>query len=402
MAKPSAKTPDEKLRIVLAVLEGELSAAEAGRRHGVSEQTISNWRRAFLDAGRAGLVSGEDRRHSGRARLTMRAWRVEEHGSPGAVLAVREIPVPEPAPGFLRIRVDAAGLGLPDVLMCAASYPLTPGLPFTPGQEVVGIVTAVGADVDPALVGTRQMGVTAFYLGSGGFAEEALAPAATVFPAPDSLDDQTAAGFHIPFHTAWTALRDRARLLAGEDLVVLGAAGGSGSAAIALGAALGARVIAVAGGTEKAEYCRQLGAESVVDHSNTDVAAAVRELTGGRGANVVFDPVGADAGERAAGAMANEGRFLLVGFAGGRWPAIDPARMVAANFSVLGVYVGAYDREHTLAAYRELFDLVETGRLAPIPTRVIDFADLVEGLTHLADRSALGKVVMKGYPRATS
>jgi NADPH2:quinone reductase len=325
----------------------------------------------------------------------MRAWVATRHGAPADVLERRDIEPPEPGSGFVRLRVDAVALGLPDVFMCNGTYPLTPALPFTPGQEAVGVITAVGPEVDSSLVGTRQMGVTAFYLGAGGFAEEALASATTVYPAAVELDDLSAAGFHIPFHTAWIGLHDRAAMNAGEDLVVLGASGGSGSAAVLLGKALGARVIAVVGGPEKVAACRALGADVVVDHRDVDVAQSIRDLTDGRGANVLFDPVGGEAGELASHAMANEGRFLLVGFASGRWPSIDPARLVFENFSAIGVYAGAYDRGHAEGIYAELFQLIGDGRLGSLPVESVEFDELPAALGRLADRSAIGKTVMR-------
>ena len=328
---------------------------------------------------------------------TMRAWRVEGAGRPSEVLRLVDVEVPEPGPGFLRLRVDAAAIGLPDVLMCRGTYPLTPGGPFTPGQEVVGTVTAVGAGVDAALIGTRRMGVTAFYLGDGGFADEALAAEATTFVAPDWLADTDAAGFHIPFQTGWIGLHERAALTEGEQLVVLGAAGGSGAAAVQLGRVLGARVLAVVGGPDKGEYCRTLGAEVVIDHQAVDVVEAIREATGGRGADVVYDPVGGATGEAASTVMANEGRFLLVGFAAGEWPRIDPAQVVHDNFAVLGVYAGAYDRAHNEAAYDTMFSMVRDGSLASVVTRSVPFSEVPAALDDLAARSVVGKSVVVGH-----
>lgn len=325
----------------------------------------------------------------------MRAWCVTGAGRPADVLELRDVDVPQPGPGMVRLRVAAAAVGLPDVLMCAGTYPLTPELPFIPGQEVVGTVDAVGDGVDPALVDTRRLGVTAFHQGNGGFADHCLAAARTVFPAPLTLDDATAAGFHIPFVTAWNALVDRAAIEPGEWLVVLGAAGGSGAAAVLLGRSLGARVVAVAGGPAKARFCADLGADVVIDHHETDaVAAAVRDGVGG-GADVVFDPVGGEPAEAMAAAMANHGRLLLVGFASGRWPGIDPRRMVTGNFSVMGVYAGAYDRPHVEAVHEELTGRLADGRLDRLPTTVHEFAALPDALDALADRAITGKSVVQ-------
>jgi NADPH2:quinone reductase len=342
------------------------------------------------------MMAAYRRGREGDRMATMRAWIVDRPGEPDDVLELRTVDVPDPPPGFLRMRVEAAALGLPDVLMCRGTYPLTPEGSFTPGQEIVGTVTAVGDGVDADLIGTRRMGVTAFYLGSGGFAEEALAADATMFPAPTWLDDADAAGFHIPFVTGWIALSDRASLTAGEHLVVLGAAGGSGAAAVQLGRALGGHVIAVAGGPAKADHCRALGAEIVIDHEAEDVAEAVIAGTQGRGPDVVYDPVGGPAAETMARIMASGGRFLLVGFASGAWPTLDPALLVHRNISAMGVYAGAYGRAHAEAVHRAILPMLRTGAVTSVVTSRAAFEDLPIALTALADRSAIGKCVLSG------
>ena len=325
----------------------------------------------------------------------MRAWMVDRAGEPSDVMRVGERPVPEPGPGFLRLGVAAAAIGLPDALMCRGDYALTPAHPFTGGQEIVGTVTAVGEGVDPDLVGTRRMGVTAFYLGEGGFAEQALAREDTTFPAPEWLADADAAGFHIPFQTGWIGLHDRARVRPGEHVVVLGAAGGSGAAAIQLARVLEARVVAVAGGEEKAAYCRDLGADRVIDHRAVDdLVAAIFEATDGHGADVLYDPVGGAVGEGVARAMANEGRFLLVGFAAGSWPRLDPALLVQRNFAAMGVYTGAYDRAHAEAAYDTMLPLLRAGDLRSVVTRSVAFDELPAALDALTARSVIGKWVV--------
>lgn len=325
---------------------------------------------------------------------TMRAWVVDGAGDPTAVLRRQAVEVPAPPPGFLRLRVDAAAVGLPDLLMCRGTYPLTPDGAFTPGQEIVGTVTAVGDGVDTGLVGARRMGVTAFYLGRGGFAQEALAADATMFPAPDWLADADAAGFHIPFVTGWTGLNDRAALAPGEHLVVLGAAGGSGGAAVQLGRVMGAHVIAVVGGPAKADHCRSIGADVVVDHHTDDVAAAVMDATGDHGADVVFDPVGGEPGAAMARAVANEGRFLLVGFAAGSWPDLDPALLVQRNFSAVGVYAGAHDRAHNERVHRTMLPMIADGSLDSVVTGQVAFDELPDALAALADRSVVGRSVL--------
>ncbi|MHA6764207.1 NADPH:quinone oxidoreductase family protein [Streptacidiphilus sp. PAMC 29251] len=326
----------------------------------------------------------------------MRAWQVQRHGEPAEVLRQVEIDPPEPGPGQLRIRVSAAGIGLPDVLMCRGTYPLTPALPFTPGQEVVGTVSAVGTGVDVPL-GTRVLAVTAFTEGHGSFAEECLAPAGSTFPVPDGLDDARAAGFWIPHLTGWLALVARGRLAPGDRLAVLGAAGGSGSAAIQLGRALGARVIAVVIGDDRAQYCRDLGAEVALNHRDgPPLGAALREATGGHGVDLVYDPVGGTLAAEAAGALARGGRLLSVGFASGSWPEIPAHQWVLGNTSLVGVFAGGYSRAGLDGVHAELSALVGAGRLRNTVTGTVDFDQLPDALRRLADRAVLGKLVLGG------
>jgi NADPH2:quinone reductase len=322
----------------------------------------------------------------------MQAWQVGGTGEPDEVLRLVEVEVPEPGPGQIRIRVTAAGLGLPDVLMCRGTYPLTPPLPFTPGQEVTGVITAVGEGVERA-IGEKVMGVTTFYLGSGSFAEECLAQDATVYPVPVGLTDAEAAGFWIPHITAWTGLVERARMIEGESLVVLGAAGGSGIAAVQLGRALGARVVAVVSDEAKAEFCLGLGAESAIVHDGDPIAPRLREATGG-GVDVVYDPVGGDLAEDAITALARNGRFLAIGFASGRWPVVPTHDLVVANTSLLGVIAGGQTAEELAHVHAELSALVADGRLRNAVTSTVAFADLPSALQQIADRSVIGKLVV--------
>ncbi len=321
----------------------------------------------------------------------MRAWQVGRHGEPADALELVEADPPAPAPGQLRVAVRAAALGLPDALMCRGAYPLTPTLPFTPGQEVAGVVLDSGGTRFAA--GTRVMGVTHFVDGVGGFAEETIIDAANAFSVPDGMSDADAATFRIGYPTAWIALVRRGHVVEGDDLLVLGAAGGSGAAAIQVGASLGARVIAVAAGAAKCAYCETLGAEIVIDRREVDVSVAVRELTDGRGVDVVFDPVGADAGGEAVGLLARGGRFLAVGFAAGRWPTIDVARLVGRNASALGVYVGAYSRLEHETDHASMLALVETGRLRTCVTTTVGFEAIPAALTVLARGEVIGKTV---------
>jgi NADPH2:quinone reductase len=323
----------------------------------------------------------------------VQAWRVERPGEPSEVLSLLDVPIPEPGPGQVRVRVTAAGIGLPDLLMCRHTYPLTPSGPFTPGQEVSGVVTAVGPDVDLAL-GTTVMSVTSFMDGNGSFAEECLAPAESSFAIPSGLDDIDAAGFWIPHLTAWVGLVDRAGLEQGQWLAVLGAAGGSGIAAVQLGRALGARVIAVVSDTARAEFCQSLGANKTINYRDGDLAGGLRQMTDGRGVDAVYDPVGGSMAEEAATALARHGRLLAVGFASGSWPRIETHNLVVSNTSLIGVYAGGYGRGELDAIHSELSRLISSGRLQNAVTTKVPFADLPSALQRLAGRSVIGKMVM--------
>ena len=324
----------------------------------------------------------------------MRAWQVRAHGEPGEALVLDDLALPEPGPGQVRVRVAAAGLGLPDLLMCRGTYPLTPALPFTPGQELVGTVTAVGEGA-PVGAGERVLGVSLFFAGHGGFAEEALLVGDFALPAPDALSDEQAAGFAIPFHTAYVGLVRRGRLQAGETLLVLGGSGGTGSAAIQLGRALGARVLATASGEQNAAFCRELGAEVVIDRRHEDIARAVNEATEGRGADAIYDPVGGDAFVAATRCIAHEGRLLTVGFASGRWADPSSADLTYRNYSVVGVIPSRYDREFRLAAHRELLSLHAQGAIRVPVSRADPFAELPAALEALAAGAVRGKAVLK-------
>jgi len=327
----------------------------------------------------------------------MRAWHAVRAGEPREALEQADAALGAPPPGFLRVRVAACALGLPDVFLCRGSYALTPKRPFTPGQELAGTVLEAGEGARTP-VGARVMAVSGFFVGHGGCAEEAWALDDFCFPVPEDMGDDEAAAFLIPYHTAWIGLLRRGALRAGETLLVLGGAGGTGSAAIQLGAAVGARVIATARGAERAAFCRELGAETVVDPGVANLGEALREATGGEGAHVVYDTVGGDAFEAATRAIAHEGRLLLVGFASGRWGRPDPAHLVTHNYSLVGVIPSAYGRETKREAQAELLAHRARGALrvpleAPAP-----FDALPDALERLARREVLGKLVLRVAP----
>jgi NADPH2:quinone reductase len=238
------------------------------------------------------------------------------------------------------------------------------------------------------------MSVSAFYQGHGSFAEECLVPAHSAFPVPGGLTDVQAAGFWIPHLTGWVGLVDRGRLAEGEWLVVLGAAGGSGIAAVQLGRALGARVVAVVSDERRAAFCCGLGAQVAINHNDDGFVAALQQASGGHGVDVIYDPVGGSLAEVAAGAMARGGRLLCVGFASGRWPTLATHNLVLSNTSVVGVIAAGYSRPELEDIHARLSALVRDGRLQNAVTAGVPFDDLPAALQRIADRDVIGKLVL--------
>ena len=292
----------------------------------------------------------------------VRAWLITSVGSPADVMELVEIPRPVAGPGEVVLKVQAAGVGMPDAFMCRASYAFSPSLPFVPGQEVCGIVVDVGAGVSVG-IGERLMGVTSFYDGRGGMAQYTVANESTLFRVPDSMSSADASTFRIGYSTALIGLQRRGELRAGETVVVLGGAGGSGSTAIQVASALGARVIAVVSSPEKVAFCSGLGADVVIDRTTADVVATVNELTGGRGADLVYDPVGGDLADAMIRCLAPGGRLLAVGFASGRWASPATDELVRRNVSLVGVYAGGVSRADNGVDHEFLLSLYEQGRL---------------------------------------
>ncbi len=334
----------------------------------------------------------------------MRAWQTTKAGRPRDVLQLQEqAPSPEPYPGSIRVQVAAAGIGLPDAFMCDGSYPMTPQVfPFTQGQEVTGRIVAVGEGVSNRNVGDRVMAVTSFFTGQGSFAEECLALDDFCLPVPDAMSDAEAAGFLIPFHTAYIGLVTRGQLASHETLLVLGGAGGTGQAAIQVGKAIGARVIATASGPERADFCLDLGADQVIDHRKEDIAKAVRAATDGRGVDVVYDPVGGEAFTAATHCVAPEGRVLAIGFASGAWGKVDTGHAVFNNYSVVGVIPTHYDRDFKERTQEQLLEWWAAGKLRSRVEERVPFEALPEALESLVGRSAKGKLVLVVDPDGTS
>lgn len=324
----------------------------------------------------------------------MRAWLATGIGAPAEVLELGERPAPEPVPGEVGVEVRAAAVGLPDLFMCRGSYEFKPRHPFTPGQEVAGVVTDVSHA--PGLeTGQRVMGVTAFYRGNGGFAERATLVADTVWPIPDGMSDVEAAGFSIPFRTAWLGLITRGRLREGETLLVHGAAGGTGFAALQLGRALGARVVAVASGEEKCAFCREQGADVTIDRRTEDFVEAVRACTGGQGADVVYDPVGGETFLRSLDCMNTEGRLLAIGFASGAWANAPTGKLVARNLTVVGVLAVPPNAEVAEQMRAGLMDLYAAGHIRPVVADAFAFEQLPAALAAAESGNARGKLVIE-------
>ena len=334
----------------------------------------------------------------------MRAWQTIKSGRPMDALSLNEnAPPPQPYPGTLHLDVVAAGIGLPDVFMCEGSYHLTPqALPFTQGQEVVGRVVGWGEGVENRKVGDRVMAVTSFFTGDGSFAEQCLALDDFCLPVPDGMSDAEAAGFLIAFHTASIALITRGAVEAGETLLVIGGAGGTGQAAIQVGKALGARVIATARGPERAEFCRALGADHVIDHHSEDIAEGVRAATDGRGANAIYDPVGGEAFASAMQCIAPEGRILAIGFASGSWGQADTSHLVYNNYSVVGVIPTHYDRAFKQRTQEQLLGWWREGKLRTRIDELVAFETLPDALERLVAGGVRGKLALAVDPSATT
>jgi NADPH2:quinone reductase len=323
----------------------------------------------------------------------VKAWRVPELGEPLHVMSLDDVLDPRPDAGQLLVRVLAAAANFPDVLMCRGLYQVRPALPFTPGVELCGEVVELGTDVTGFAVGERVIGSSV--LPAGGFAELALMDTARTFPAPGALDDAEASAFYIGYQTGWFGLHRRAQLQAGEMLLVHAAAGGVGSAAVQLGKAAGARVIGVVGGPEKAEVARSLGADVVVDRHTEDFVEVVKQVTSGRGADVVYDPVGGDTYQRSTKCIAFEGRILVVGFAGGQIQTAALNHALIKNYSIVGLHWGLYadkDPQAVRRCHDELSRLVEDRAAKPLVSERFDLDAVADGLQRLADGTTVGRV----------
>ena len=302
---------------------------------------------------------------------------------------------PEPVVGDhdVLIKVKAAGLNFPDVLIIQGKYQFQPEMPFIPGGECSGVVAAVGAKVTRFKVGDNVLSMGAV----GAFSEKIAANEAAVFPMPQGLSFEQAAGVSITYFTSYYALKQRANIQPGETLLVLGAAGGVGTTAIELGKLMGAKVIAAASSAEKLALCKQLGADEVINYNEVSLKDRIKELTGGRGVDVVYDPVGGDYAEPAIRSMAWNGRYLVIGFASGPIPKIELNLTLLKGCSLVGVFWGRFVGEEpaqNLKNIEELWELFAAGKISPVVTDSFSFDQYEQAFNCLIERRARGKVIM--------
>ncbi len=309
-------------------------------------------------------------------------------------LVVEDVPTPQPKAGEVLIRIAAASVNYPDVLMIQKKYQVQPELPFIPGSEVAGTVAALGEGVTNVKLGDRVIA----FVSLGGFAEQVVAKAAGLIAIPPELDDATAASFTLVYGTSHHAVIDRGELKAGQTMLVLGAAGGVGLAAVEIGKVLGAKVIAAASTDEKLAVCKAHGADVLINYSTQDLRAAVKEATGGLGPDVIYDPVGGIYAEPAFRSIAWRGRYLVVGFANGEIPRLPANLMLLKGASMVGVFWGDHvrrDPKANAAAMREMMGWVAEGKLKPLVSARYSLADTAKAFEALAARQATGKIVIE-------
>lgn len=321
----------------------------------------------------------------------MKAVLCKELGPPSN-LVVEDITLPSPGPKEVRVQVKACSVNYPDTLMIQGLYQFRPELPFSPGGDFAGIVTEVGAEVKHLKSGDEVFGASSI----GCFAEEANVPSNMVFPKPPSMDFKTAASFMMAYGTSYHALKDRARLKEGETLAILGASGGVGMAALELGKLMGAKVIACASTDEKLELCKKLGADEVVNYTTENLKERIKELTGGKGADVVYDPVGGDYTEAALRATAWEGRFLIIGFPAGiaKIPMNLP---LLKGCEIVGVFWGKYAQTSPGENMKNTMEMIKwhgEGKLKPHIDREYSLDEAHQALDDMMNRRVKGKVVV--------
>ena len=323
----------------------------------------------------------------------MKALLCKSYGPPEN-LVIEDVPDLEPGAGEAIVEVYAASLNFPDTLQIQGKYQFQPPMPFSPGSEVGGVIIKVGAGLQGFKVGDRVMATPSV----GGMAEQVRCAAAGLRKIPDSMDFKTAAGFAMVYTTSYHALKQRAQLKAGETLLVLGASGGVGMAAVELGKLMGARVIAAASSDEKLAFVKQAGPDELLNYGDGDLKEKVKALTGDRGADVIYDPVGGDLFDQATRCIAWNGRLLVVGFTSGRIPQYPANLALLKGSSMVGVFLGRFRKEEPAEYernFQELFDLYAAGKIKPIVTQSFAFTDYVDAFNVFRDRKVMGKVTLE-------
>lgn len=322
----------------------------------------------------------------------MKAILCKAYGPPD-LLTLEDVPSPTPGPDEVLIQVKACSLNFPDTLTIRNMYQFKPALPFSPGSEASGIVKAVGGNVTHVKPGDRV-----FTFGThGGLAEERIADVRATIPIPDGMDFVTGASTLYAFGTSYHALKDRAQLKSGETLLVLGAAGGVGLAAVELGKLMGATVIAAASTDEKLAVCREKGASQLINYTTGDLRERIKDITGGKGVDVVYDPVGDKWAEPAVRSLAWRGRYLVVGFAGGEIPKIPLNLALLKGSSLVGVFWGMFAQKEAALNRQNMQDIAAwtmQGKISPHVSKVYSLAEAPQALTDMMERRVIGKAVV--------
>ena len=323
----------------------------------------------------------------------MKAIVCEQFGPPSS-LQLKDLPALEAGEKEVVISVKACSLNFPDTLIIQGKYQYKPELPFTPGSDIAGIVKAVGSKVRNVKVGDEVFG----FVSNGGFAEEVVAPAKNVFPKPPLMNNAVGASFLMAYGTSYHALKNRAQLKAGETLVVLGASGGVGLAAVELGKLMGAKVIACASTDEKLALCKEYGAEEGINYSTEDLKTRIKELTDGKGADVIYDPIGDKFSEPALRAMGWEGRFLVVGFAAGEIPKIPLNLALLKGCQIVGVFWGSWAMQFPNDNMQNTMELIQwhaQGKLKPHIHAIYPLEEAQKAMEEMMQRKVRGKIVIE-------
>lgn len=313
---------------------------------------------------------------------------------PAESLVLEDVASPVAKKNEILLDVHAAAVNFPDTLIIEGKYQFKPPFPFSPGGEAAGVVSAVGEKVSHLKVGDRVMALT----GWGSFAEQVAVPGYNVLPVPPGMDFNTAAGFSMTYGTSMHALKQRANLQPGETLLVLGASGGVGLAAVEIGKAMGARVIAAAGSAEKLAIAKAAGADELINYSETSLKDEIKRLTDGQGADVIYDPVGGDLFDQAVRSIAWNGRLLVVGFASGRIPDLPVNLALLKGAAVVGVFWGSFAQrqpQDNAANFQQLFGWYAEGKLKPLVSQVYPLSNAAQAINDLGQRKAVGKVVVQ-------